>query len=141
MNLALPVAEEHDIVFYDGACGLCHRLVRFILKRDRDGYFRFATLDGDLFRSRVPGDVRAGLPDSVILLTHDGRVLSRSAATREILRNLPARWRLVGVILAIVPRPVPDWAYDAIARSRHRLFKKPDGACPIVPPDLRSRFL
>jgi predicted DCC family thiol-disulfide oxidoreductase YuxK len=137
----LLVAEEHDIVFYDGGCGLCHRLVRFILKRDRDGYFRFATLDSELFRSRVPAEVRTELPDSVILLTSDGRVLSRSASTREILRRLPARWRLVGVMLAIVPRPIADWGYDAIARSRHRLFKKPDGACPIVPPELRSRFL
>lgn len=141
MDLALRVAEEHDIVFYDGGCGLCHRLVRFILKRDRGGYFRFATLDSDLFRSRVPADVRAELPDSVILLTRDGRVLSRSASTREVLRHLPIQWRLAGAILAIIPRPIADWAYDAIARSRHRLFKKPEGTCPLVPPELRGRFL
>src|SRR4051812_8819172 len=135
------MGPEHDIVFYDGACGLCHRLVRFIVKRDRDGYFRFAPLDSDVFRARVPATVRVGLPDSVVVWTIDGRVLARSAAVRRILRHLPRAWPLIGAMVTIIPRPMADWGYDLIARLRHRLFKKPEGACPIVSPELRSRFL
>ena len=33
------------IVFFDGSCGLCHGLVRFLLARDRARWFRFAALD------------------------------------------------------------------------------------------------
>jgi predicted DCC family thiol-disulfide oxidoreductase YuxK len=135
------VGPEHDIVFYDGACGLCHRLVRFIVKRDRDGHFRFAPLDSEVFRARVPATARRGLPDSIVVLTADGRVLTHSAGVRQVLAHLPRGWPLVGAILAVIPRPMANRGYDLVARARHRLFKKPDGACPMVPPELRSRFL
>src|SRR5947207_1623893 len=93
MGLALAVGEAYDIVFYDGGCGLCHRLVKFILPRDRVGRFRFAALDSDVFRASVPEGQRAGLPDSVVVKTGDGRVLVRSEATGYILRRLGGFWR------------------------------------------------
>jgi predicted DCC family thiol-disulfide oxidoreductase YuxK len=135
------VGPEHDIVFYDGACGLCHRLVRFILKRDRAGYFWFAPLEGPVFRARVPDAAKRGLPDSIVVLTSDGRILYRAAAVREILRHLPRHWRLVGGLLGMVPRPIADRGYDLIARTRHHLFRRPEAACPVVPPELKERFL
>jgi predicted DCC family thiol-disulfide oxidoreductase YuxK len=48
---------------------------------------------------------------------------------------------MVGRLLSMVPRGAADWCYDVVARTRHRLFRSPDGACPVVPPELRSRFL
>ena len=137
----MNVEPGHDIVFYDGACGLCHRLVKFILPRDRLAVFRFAALDSEVFRSRVSETARAGLPDSVVVLTEDGRVLVRSAATRRILSRLSWWWRAVGAGLGVLPRGLADWGYDLVARWRHRLFKRPEEACPIVPLELRSRFL
>jgi predicted DCC family thiol-disulfide oxidoreductase YuxK len=38
------------------------------------------------------------------------------------------------------PRRLRDIGYNAIARSRYRLFARPKEACPMLPPDLRSRF-
>jgi predicted DCC family thiol-disulfide oxidoreductase YuxK len=38
------------IVLYDGVCGLCNRLNRFVLKRDRRDRFRFVDLDVPLYR-------------------------------------------------------------------------------------------
>src|SRR4051794_3064579 len=128
------MGPEHDIVFYDGECGLCHRLVQFIVKRDRAGYFRFWPLDSEVFRSRVPASVRESLPDSIVVLTADGRALAQSAGLRQVLAHLPQGWPLVGALLAAVPRPIANRGYDLVARTRHRLFKKPDGACPMVPP-------
>jgi predicted DCC family thiol-disulfide oxidoreductase YuxK len=130
-----------DIVFYDGACGLCHRLVRFVLNRDDGAAFRFAPLDSDAFRARVSKARQAGLPDSVVVLTADGRILARTAAMRRILSRLAWTWRAAGVVLGVVPRGVADWGYDVVARARHRLFKRPEGVCPVVPADLRGRFL
>ena len=40
-----------SVVFYDGVCGLCSRLVRFLLRRDRDGRLLFAPLQGGLARA------------------------------------------------------------------------------------------
>jgi predicted DCC family thiol-disulfide oxidoreductase YuxK len=129
------------MVFYDGACGLCHRTVRFAIARDRDGSrFRFATLGGEAFRRVVPEALRAGLPDSIVVFTADGTLLARSAAVIHILERIGGPWRLAGGLFALVPQAIRDLGYDGIARVRHRLFRRPTDACPVTPPELRARF-
>jgi predicted DCC family thiol-disulfide oxidoreductase YuxK len=129
------------MVFYDGGCGLCHRTVRFAIARDPDGrHFRFAALGSEAFRRLVPEALRAGLPDSIVVLTADGTLLARSAAVIHILDRIGGPWRLPGGLLALVPEGIRDLGYDGIARARHRLFRRPTDACPVAPPDLRARF-
>lgn len=131
-----------DLVFYDGACGLCHRSVAFLAGRDRDGSrFRFAPLRGATFRQRVPEGLAAALPDSLALQTSEGALLIRTAAVAHALRALGGGWGLLGRLLGLVPRGLSDWGYDQVARLRHRLFRTPDTACPVLPRDLRDRFL
>jgi len=134
-------AARRSMVFYDGACGLCHRAVRFAIARDRDGrHFRFAALGGEAFRRLVPEAQRAGLPDSIVVLTADGTLLARSTAVVHILERIGGPWRLMGGLLALVPQGIRDLGYDGIARVRHRLFRRPTDACPVTPPELRARF-
>jgi len=129
------------MVFYDGACGLCHRSVRFAIARDRDGrHFRFAALGGEAFRRLVPEALRAGLPDSIVVLTPGGALLTRSAAVIHILERIGGPWRLTGRLLTLVPRRIRDLGYDGVARVRHRLFRRPTDACPVTPRELRARF-
>jgi predicted DCC family thiol-disulfide oxidoreductase YuxK len=129
------------MVFYDGACGLCHRTVRFAIARDLDGRrFRFAALGSEAFRRLVPEALRRGLPDSIVVLTPDGALLSRSAAIIHILDRIGGPWRLQARLLALVPRGIRDLGYDGVARVRHRLFRRPPDACPVTPPELRARF-
>jgi predicted DCC family thiol-disulfide oxidoreductase YuxK len=134
------VAAEPELLFYDGACGLCHHSVRFVLARDRAGAFRFAPIGGPTFEAAVPTSVRPGLPDAIVVKRADGALLFRSDATLHILGKLGGGWRALAAALRVVPRPLRNVVYDAIARSRKRWFAKPDDACPLVPPDLRARF-
>jgi predicted DCC family thiol-disulfide oxidoreductase YuxK len=130
-----------ETIFYDGSCGLCHRWVRFVLPRDREGRaFRFAPLCGEAFRARVPESARAGLPDSIVVLTADSSLLVRSEAVIHVLRRLGGFWRFAGAAIALVPAPLRDFVYDLIARIRYRLFARPDDVCPVVPAELRKRF-
>jgi predicted DCC family thiol-disulfide oxidoreductase YuxK len=137
----VSMAAAPSMVFYDGACGLCHRTVRFAIARDRDGSrFRFAALGGEAFRRRVSPSAQAGLPDSIVVLTPDGSLLTRSGAIIHILDRLDRPWGWVGNVLRLVPRGIRDRGYDGIARVRYRLFRKPTDACPVTPPELRARF-
>ena len=129
------------MVFYDGGCGLCHRAVRFAIAHDADGSrFRFASLDSEGFRRRVPAASRAGLPDSIVALTPDGTLLLRSAAVMHVLERVGGGWKVVGRLLRLVPRRVGDAGYDMVARIRYRLFRRPTDTCPVTPPQLRTRF-
>jgi predicted DCC family thiol-disulfide oxidoreductase YuxK len=84
--------------------------------------------------------VRQTLPDSLVLVTVDGRVLTRSAAVVALLDGLGGFWRAMGRLAGVVPRPLADAVYDGIARVRGRLAPTPTDVCPIVPEPLRSRF-
>jgi len=129
------------VLFYDGACGLCHLSVRVFLAIDRRGVLRFAPLGGETLRDLVPEGVRAALPDSLVLRTADGRLLVRSTAVVESLRLAGGAGRALAAVLRVVPVPLADGVYDLVARARHRLFRKPGSECPVVPAARRARLL
>ena len=79
-------------------------------------------------------------PSGVVVLTHDGELLVRSAAFLHIFRRLGGGWRVLAAVLSVVPRGLPDFVYDCVARIRYRVFGKREDLCPIVPAELRERF-
>ncbi len=127
------------LVLYDGNCGLCHRSVRVCLAEAPDDTpLSFAPLGSKAMRERLGDDPE--LPDSLVLLTADGRTLVRSTAIVVLMRRLGGLWRALAALLAAVPRPVRDLGYSGVARIRHLLFARPAAACPVVPAALRPRF-
>jgi len=134
-------ASAPATVFYDGHCGLCHGVVRFVLaERSASARLVFAPLHGALFNTRVSQAQQAKLPDSLVVLTEEGRLLTRSAAVLHILAELGGLWRILGGIAGVLPTALLDAAYDGIAGVRARLFGRPQDACPIIPESLRGSF-
>lgn len=134
-----------SVVFYDGVCGLCNRLVRFLLRRDRHGRLLFAPLQGELARSALaehradPSDL-----DTVYVLAHRNspsqRVLSRSRAVLYALEQLDGGWRMVAKAAGLVPAPLADLLYRVVAKTRYRVFGQMT-SCPVPPLEWRDRFL
>lgn len=111
-----------------------------MIRRDREGRFRYAPLQGTTFAAAVPAATRATLPDSIVLRAADGRLLVRSAAVLHVLRRLGGGWAGAAAAAALVPGFLRDLIYDGVARLRHALFAPPAAVCPIVPAPLRDRF-
>jgi predicted DCC family thiol-disulfide oxidoreductase YuxK len=130
---------DHAILFYDGECGLCHGAVRFFVLRDKSG-IRFAPLYGTTFMRTIPPDLATRLPDSLVVRTTDGRVLTRSDAMFYLMGRLALPYRLLARIGAVLPRSILNALYDAVARVRRRVFSKPESPCPLLPPHLTERF-
>jgi predicted DCC family thiol-disulfide oxidoreductase YuxK len=137
----------HPILLYDGVCGLCNRLVQFILKRDRADFFRFASLQSE-FAARILARHEADskfetvyvvLPDDPPKQQSESLLL-RSEAVTFVLSQLGGIWPAAASLLRLIPRPIRDWAYGIVARHRYRIFGRYD-ACPLPTPETRSRFL
>jgi predicted DCC family thiol-disulfide oxidoreductase YuxK len=131
----------NPILLYDGVCGLCSRLVQFVLKRDSSRHFRFASLQSD-FASRIlqrhgldPNDL-----DTVYLVEPGERLTARSDAVISVLRRLGGFWGALALLLRALPKSLRDWGYDIIAHSRYRIFGKHD-SCPLPEERYRDRFL
>ncbi len=132
------------IMLYDGLCGFCDRTVQLVLRFDRKGAMRFATLQGTHARQMLSRHPSLHGVDSLVIVepatvNRDGRVHVRSDAVLAIARYLGGAWRTLSV-LRVIPRPLRDWAYDQFAKRRYRIFGKFD-ACPILPPEVRARFI
>ncbi len=130
---------EHPVLLFDGVCNLCNGSVQFIIERDPDARFRFASLqseEGQAVLSRFenrPSDL------SSVVLIQDDQLYARSEAALRVARQLGGGWSLLYAFI-VVPRPIRDAVYDWIARNRYRWFGKKD-ACMIPSPNLQSRFL
>jgi predicted DCC family thiol-disulfide oxidoreductase YuxK len=127
---------DHPVVLFDGVCNLCTGSVKFIIKRDPRGQFRFAALQSEAARGLIAGETVR--PDSIALVENE-KFYWKSTAALRIARRLGALWPMLYVFI-LVPRPVRDWVYDVIARHRYRWFGKQD-ACMMPTPELRERFI
>jgi predicted DCC family thiol-disulfide oxidoreductase YuxK len=114
--------------------------VRVAVRADRHGRVRFAPLEGATFRELVPESERNRLPDSLVLREADGTLRVRSAAVVALLRHCGGPWRALATAADLLPGALADRLYDAVARVRRRVFRRPREACPSVPPILRARF-
>ena len=139
------LSEDHPIVLYDGVCGLCNRLVQFLLKHDTQGRLRFASLQSD-FAERVLS--RHGIDPKDLDTVHvvvdcerpEEEVLNRSDAILRAGYELGAAWKTLATIGRIVPRPLRDLVYRFVATNRYRVFGKYD-TCMLPDANQRQRFL
>ena len=133
---------EPELVFYDGDCGFCHASVRRLALADADsGLFRFAPLKGRAAEKTLTPAQREALPDSIVLRTDTGKLLTQGDAVAHLLGRLGGRCRVLSWVLCLLPRAVRDFGYDRVAAIRQRLFSKPSGACPMMPAGMRDRFV
>lgn len=137
-----PVGEH--LILYDGVCGLCNRLNQFVLPRDPEGVFLFASLQSAVGRSILQGFGRN--PDDLntffVVKNHRSAspaLMSKSGAALFVAKTLGAPWRWLG-IFAVFPSTLLDWGYDLIARNRYRLFGR-SATCWLPRPEYKNRFL
>ena len=95
----------NPILLYDGVCGLCNRLVRFVLKHDKRAQFRFASLQSDYaVRILQAQDLDPHDLDTLYYVDEFGkRLAARSDAVISVLRELGGFWSAVAVTLRLFP--------------------------------------
>ncbi len=131
---------RQPVLLYDGECGLCNAVVRFLLREDATGVLRFAALQGRFGQEALK---RCGLPredfDSLVYLPDaEGHVYRlRTAGVVAVLDAVGGLWRLVGWAAWVVPGPIRDAGYKLVARTRYRFFGEyvptplPDAGWPV----------
>ena len=132
---------SQQTLLYDGECGMCHGFVKFVLNHDKKGALKFAPRQGATYERLLSSEIRASLPPSIVFLDNDGKYYIRSAAVIRVFEYLGTPWSGVATFLKLFPTPLRDFGYKIVASIRKKVSRKPAGICPVVPEDLRSRFL
>lgn len=126
------------IVLFDGVCNFCESSVQFILRHDKTGSLRFASLQSDIGQQLLTAYGISHELQSVVFV-ESGKAYTKSAAAFRIARYFGGWWKLL-LVFSILPAFITDFGYDIIAKNRYRWFGKKD-ACMIPSADIRSRFL
>jgi predicted DCC family thiol-disulfide oxidoreductase YuxK len=126
------------VLLFDGVCNLCNGVVQFLIRQDKKGILKFASLQSDAAAQLLHGHGDLKKLTSVVLV-ENGQRFQKSNAVLKVVRYLPWYWQWAQVFW-IVPRFIRDGIYDWIARNRYQWFGKQD-TCMMPTPELKERFL
>lgn len=126
------------VILFDGVCNLCNHSVQFVIKRDKEAKFSFASLQSEtgkkiLEQFHLPSD-----KFNSFILYEDGKIYTHSTGALRMLSQLKG-WKWTGA-LKYVPRFIRDGVYNLVAKNRYKWFGKKD-ECMVPTPELKSRFL
>lgn len=133
------------VLLYDGECGLCNGVVRFLIRHDPDGRLHFAPLQSDLAQDYLRSQ---GLPvddfDSLVFVPdwndrRPGGYLLRTNGALACFAELHGAWRSISW-LHVIPAFLRDPVYRLVSKTRYALFGsyRPK---PLPDPAWTRRFL
>jgi predicted DCC family thiol-disulfide oxidoreductase YuxK len=137
-------AAGAHLMLYDGVCGLCNRLLQFVLRHDRRHAFSCAALQSPVGQSIVkrsggnPGEL-ASFYVIADYRTASPRVFTRSDAALFVAGALGWPWKAAR-FMRLVPQAIRDAVYDVVARNRYRAFGRYD-RCVVPRPEFRRRCI
>jgi predicted DCC family thiol-disulfide oxidoreductase YuxK len=135
MVRALPA----PVVLFDGVCNLCNAWVRFVVRHDRAGIFRFAAQQSPIGQAMIGEHTSGSRALSSVILVAGDSVYTESTAVLEICARLHPPWSWIG-LLRVIPRRVRDSCYRFVVRHRYQWFGRTD-TCQVPSTDVRSRFI
>jgi predicted DCC family thiol-disulfide oxidoreductase YuxK len=127
------------IILFDGICNFCNSSVNFIIKRDRNNYFKFSPLQSEYSKKVFSeNNYKIKYFESIVLVKNN-KTYQKSTAALRIAKHLTGFWKLLFIFI-IIPPFIRDFFYDIIARNRYKWFGRRD-ACMIPDENEKIRFL
>ncbi|MGH1330662.1 MAG: thiol-disulfide oxidoreductase DCC family protein [Paracoccaceae bacterium] len=132
-------ADSGLVCVMDARCALCARGATWIARNDHAGAFTIIPLQSDLGGALMhhygmdPAD-----PTSWLFLD-EGRAYASLDALIRVGLCLGRIWKAL-ILLRIIPKPLRDILYRAVARNRYRLFGAGD-LCALPDPEVQKRLL
>ena len=138
MNSRLP----DRVIFFDGYCVACNKVVDFLLDKDSVGSFRFATLQSEIAEVTLPA---SGYPlQSVqklgnVVYVRFGKARTKSDAILSIAVDIGGVYKATSLFY-LIPKWIRNMVYDAFARRRYGWFGKNE-LCRVPTANEITRFL
>ena len=136
---AMIAGTQAPLILFDGVCNLCNAWVRFVIRRDPAGIFRFVAQQSPSGQAIIEDHMRGVVALSSVILIEGNAIYTESEAILQILTRLGPPWSWMA-LLRIVPRRFRDACYRFIVRHRYQWFGRTE-VCQVPSADIRSRFL
>ena len=109
-------------VVYDGHCKVCGRMVKLLVKWDRNHQLEIIPSQASGVRARFPWIPPRSYTESVQVIRNSaGKTWQAAAAMEELLNVMPKGWLLSWLFKIPFVRPFADNFYRWFARNRYRM--------------------
>jgi predicted DCC family thiol-disulfide oxidoreductase YuxK len=132
------VNTDKPVILFDGVCNLCSKSVQFVIKRDPEATFSYASLQSEFGQNLLKQFNQSPVNFNSFVLYQDNQLYTRSTGALKMLSQLKG-WKWT-TILFIIPRFLRDAVYNIISKYRYRWFGKKD-ECMIPAKEWKARFL
>jgi len=130
--------EGQQILLFDGVCNLCNKFVQFVIRRDAEEKFAFASLQSELGQQLLCHFQLSINLKTVVLIDKD-KAYTQSDVPLKVGQALGG-WMRIAWLAWLVPKFLRNLVYGFIAANRYRLFGKQEH-CMLPRPEWRHRFL
>ena len=109
------------IVFFDGDCGLCSRVVRFIYRHEKKAKISFSPLQSDFaIKILAKNNIKPDL--NTFYFYYNDTLTDRSSGVLKIIPFLKWYFSFL-LIFWIFPKFIRDYFYNLIAKHRLKIYK------------------
>jgi predicted DCC family thiol-disulfide oxidoreductase YuxK len=130
---------ESPVILFDGVCNLCSGFVQVMIRIDKKGQFKFASIQSDYGQKALQKFKLPTEEISTVVMVDRERVYTHADVALQIALRLGGLWRLFAVFY-LIPRPLRNLIYNWVARNRYRWFGQKE-SCMIPTPELKNRFV
>jgi predicted DCC family thiol-disulfide oxidoreductase YuxK len=130
---------QAPLILFDGVCNLCNAWVRFVVRRDPAGIFRFVAQQSPISQAIIEEHLSGASQLFSVILIEDDAIYTESDAVLQVLARLRPPWSWIA-FLRIIPRRIRDACYRFVVRHRYQWFGRTE-VCQLPSADMRSRFI
>jgi predicted DCC family thiol-disulfide oxidoreductase YuxK len=128
-----------QVILFDGVCNFCNFWVKFVIKRDRQNHFKFASLQSDVGKQLLLDHALQTNSISTVVFIDEGVVYTQSSAALRICKYLDGGWKLFYALI-LIPKFIRDAIYDYVGAHRYQWFGQSD-TCMLPDENIKKRFL
>lgn len=133
------VFPDKPLILFDGVCNLCNASVQFIIKRDVENKFLFASLQSETGQNILKHFGLDTTEFKTLILLQNKEIYTKSTAALGILKQLNGFWKFLYIFI-LIPTPIRDFFYTFVANNRYRFFGK-QKYCMMPSSELKAKFL
>jgi len=131
--------NSRRIILFDGVCNFCNFWVNFIIDRDKNDKFRFASLQSEASQDLLQQFNLSTTDFDTFILIEGKKYYTKSTAALRIAKHLNFPINILYYFI-FVPKFIRDYIYSLVANNRYKFFGKRD-TCRIPAEKERQKFL
>jgi predicted DCC family thiol-disulfide oxidoreductase YuxK len=122
MNTQKSSSKDLLEIYFDGACPVCSREMRYLRKRDKNNLISFIDVSAENFDPAAYNRTRDDFMKQIHARLPDGKIITGMEVFRQAYNRVGYGWLLFPTKLPLI-KQIADFAYAVFARNRMKISK------------------